>query len=132
MLRKANQKRFLDDIVIQKGGFDWRSLIGDDSALTQALGHEEDYEDAHAASIAAREVDVLMGADREDFEAEDEDANSAYNGAPRKTGKPLANPDSDDEDGEDENEEDAEGATVTDYMLAFAREDWEYFCEWRL
>ena len=24
LLRKANQKRALDDIVIQKGGFDWR------------------------------------------------------------------------------------------------------------
>jgi hypothetical protein len=27
MLRKANQKRSLDDLVIQKGEFDWRSLL---------------------------------------------------------------------------------------------------------
>jgi helicase SWR1 len=33
MLRKANQKRSPDDLVIQKGEFDWRSLFGDETAL---------------------------------------------------------------------------------------------------
>src|ERR1700733_13028452 len=46
MLRKANQKRSLDDIVIQKGEFDWRTLFNDEGALSKALGEFEDTEDA--------------------------------------------------------------------------------------
>jgi helicase SWR1 len=67
MLRKANQKQSLDDLVIQKGKFDWRTLFGDEAALTQALGEFEDTEDAHAAAVAAREEVVMEGADEADF-----------------------------------------------------------------
>src|SRR6188768_311011 len=62
MLRKANQKRTLDDLVIQKGEFDWRSLFNDESALTKALGEYEDTEDQIAAAIALREETSLVGA----------------------------------------------------------------------
>ncbi len=67
LLRKANQKRSLDDLVIQKGEFDWRSLFRDEGALTKALGEFEDTEDAHAAAVAAREEVALVGADEADF-----------------------------------------------------------------
>ena len=88
MLRKANQKRSLDDIVIQKGDFDWKSFFRSAepsspssptsatptyttanssmninstlgsmkaSALQKALVEFEDFEDAEAAKVAARE-----------------------------------------------------------------------------
>ena len=61
MLRKANQKRSLDDIVIQKGEFDRRSLFSTDDdtgaeVLTKALEEFADTEDAYAAKLAAREA----------------------------------------------------------------------------
>ncbi|TFY83000.1 hypothetical protein EWM64_g1017 [Hericium alpestre] len=74
MLRKANQKRSLDDLVIQKGEFDWRSLFGDEvekvggDGLTKALEEFEDTEDTLAARIAAKEEGELEGADQADFE----------------------------------------------------------------
>lgn len=95
LLRKANQKRSLDDLVIQKGEFDWRTLFGDDgtgagaagggaglgigtvggssagglsvSALEAALGEFEDSEDRVARELAAREEVALTGADEADF-----------------------------------------------------------------
>ena len=71
LLRKAEgQKRFLDDLVIQKGEFDWRTLLVDDGAqltLTCALGEFEDVEDAQAARVAAREEMQLEDEDAQDF-----------------------------------------------------------------
>ena len=65
LLRKANQKRSLDDIVIQKGEFDWRTLFTEggmtEGALTRALGEFEDAEDAQAARVAAQEEMELEG-----------------------------------------------------------------------
>jgi len=69
MLRKANQKRSLDDLVIQKGEFDWRSLFrgtGVDT-ITHALEDFADHEDARAARMAAREAGELEGADAADL-----------------------------------------------------------------
>ncbi|KAF5357404.1 hypothetical protein D9758_005953 [Tetrapyrgos nigripes] len=96
MLRKANQKRSLDDLVIQKGEFDWRTLLGasdnenedndSDGAeitskttfvgngsssgralLTKALEEFEDAEDTNAARVAEQEEGDLVGADEADF-----------------------------------------------------------------
>ena len=67
MLRKANMKRSLDDLVIQKGEFDWRTLLNDEAALGVALGEFEDVEDSRAAVMAAREEVDLVGADAADF-----------------------------------------------------------------
>jgi len=134
MLRKANQKRSLDDLVIQKGEFDWRSLFRGTGGetITHALEEFADQEDAHAARIAAQEAGELEGADAADF---GEDASSLAVGtanAPTETavGSPLGQP----EDGEPEEElvdedvvdeggggEEDEGGTTVDFMLAFVR-----------
>ena len=149
MLRKANQKRSLDDLVIQKGEFDWRSLFrgtGVDT-ITSALEDFADQEDARAARLAAQEAGELEGADAADF---GEDAGtlqretvvaSVSEDAAIVVGSPLARPD----DGEAEEElaeedvveegegdEEDESGTTVDYMLAFVRLDYDFFRDWRL
>ena len=145
MLRKANQKRSLDDLVIQRGEFNWRSLFrgtGGDT-ITRALEDFADQEDARAARIAAQEAGELEGADAADF---GEDAGAV---GQRETmasvvaedvvaiGSPSGRP----EDGEVEEEvpaeeggedEEDEGGTTVDYMLAFVRHDYDFFRDWRL
>ncbi|KAJ7721528.1 SNF2 family N-terminal domain-containing protein [Mycena metata] len=139
MLRKANQKRSLDDLVIQKGEFDWRSLFGEDSALlTRALGEFEDREDAHAAAVAAREEVVLEGQDKADF-LDPADGEPGATGvgatgmAPAAAGDPgpVTNGVVDEPEPE-EPEPEEEGGTVADYMIAFVQRDPEYFREWKL
>lgn len=128
MLMKANQKRSLDDIVIQKGEFDWRTLFEDDGALTKALGEVEDSEDAQAAVIAAREEDVLEGADKADFGAEEiaEPRGETEGGV-------HVEAEAEGEEGEhDHGGEEGEGGTVSDYMIHFVRTDWDFFRDWRL
>jgi helicase SWR1 len=142
MLRKANQKRSLDELVIQKGEFDWRSLFSEDeTALTKALGDYEDAEDRHAAAVAAREEFSLVGQDEADFE--DTEAAAVASSGRRATSTPVDAemafdnlPDVemggiDGEDGEEE-DEDEQGGSVVEYMLKFIEEDYEYFREWRL
>jgi helicase SWR1 len=145
MLRKANQKRSLDDLVIQRGEFDWRSLFrgtGGDT-ITRALEDFADHEDARAARIAAQEAGELEGADAADFE-EDAGAGGGFRGrvvaadtpieaAEAALGSPSALP----EDGEPEEEpgeEDLgdEGGSTVDYMLTFVRFDYDFFRDWRL
>jgi helicase SWR1 len=141
MLRKANQKRSLDDLVIQKGEFDWRSLFGDEAALTKALGEFEDSEDAHAAAVAAREEVVMEGADEADFGG-DADGDGAtmvpaddVGDAPARDEREEVEPD---EEGEEAREEDPEeegeeeGGTTVEYMLSFVNRDYEFFRDWRL
>jgi helicase SWR1 len=150
MLLKANQKRSLDDLVIQKGEFDWRSLFGDETvlnkaldetALTKALGEVEDTEDAHAAAVAAREVVVMKGADEADFGVDGGDVESADVGISitpsidQKDDGIISTTDGVAEDAEPEDEgdgDDEEGGTIVDYMLTFVRSDEEFFREWRL
>ena len=125
---KANQKRSLDDIVIQKGAFDWRTLFEDDGALTKALGEFEDSEDAQAAVIAAREEDVLEGADKADFGAEEttESRGEAEGGVHVEVEVEA-------EEGEhDRGGEEGDGGSVSDYMIQFVRTDWDFFRDWRL
>lgn len=137
MLRKANQKRSLDDLVIQKGEFDWRSLFGDENALTSALGEFEDSEDAHAAAVAAREEVALEGADNVDFGGDlDVEGGNKPVGAAEADVSVIAGGDHL-EDGIAQNEEpgdegEEEGGTVVDYMLAVVQRDYEYFRDWRL
>ncbi|KAH7925305.1 hypothetical protein BV22DRAFT_1034199 [Leucogyrophana mollusca] len=136
MLLKANQKRSLDDLVIQKGEFDWRSLFEDEGALTKALGEFEDTEDAHAAAVAAREENVLEGADEADFgdaEVADARAPSTPQGAaePQREGSVHEN-DVYDAAGEDYVADEDEGGAVSDYMISFVRFDSDFFRDWRL
>jgi helicase SWR1 len=146
MLRKANQKRSLDDLVIQKGEFDWRSLfrgtVGD--TITHALEDFADQEDARAARIAAHEAGELEGADAADFgeEAGAVQREGSASAAPVDDvviGSPSAPPE-DVEREEEQAEEDLadEGAggeeegTTVDYMVAFVRLDSDFFRDWRL
>ena len=147
MLRKANQKRSLDDLVIQRGEFDWRSLFRGTGGetITRALEDFADQEDARAARIAAQEAGELEGADAADF------GEDAGGGASRERerevvvaalGSPSAPPEDaepEEEPGEEEDlgdegggEEAEEGGTTVDYMLAFVRFDSEFFRDWRL
>jgi helicase SWR1 len=148
MLRKANQKRSLDDLVIQRGEFDWRSLFrgtGGDT-ITRVLEDFADQEDARAARIAAQEAGELEGADAADF-GEDagtlqrETVPSVSEDATIAMESPLGRP----EDGEAEEElaeedvlaeeaggDEDEGGTTVDYMLAFVRLDYDFFRDWRL
>jgi len=138
MLLKANQKRSLDDIVIQKGQFDWGSLFRFDSdesnvavaggsgidsgRLTKALGEFEDKEDALAARMAEREEVDMEGADEADFGlgAVGEDEKTRVLSTPAEEGA------ADGDDGEEE------GGTTVDYMLTYIARDGEFFGEWRL
>ncbi|KAI0686705.1 SNF2 family N-terminal domain-containing protein [Cytidiella melzeri] len=145
LLRKANQKRSLDDIVIQRGEFDWRTLFRDEGALTKALGEVEDTEDAHAAAVAAREAIDIEGADAADFAWE---GNAPRPNPPDESRevdgigtsgveepKMEAQVEEDEHVGEvDEGVEgdEEEGGTTEDYMLSFVRLDMAFFSDWRL
>jgi helicase SWR1 len=150
MLRKANQKRSLDDLVIQKGEFDWRSLFrgtGGDT-ITSVLEDFADQEDARAARIAAQEAGELEGADAADF-GEDagtlqrETVASVSEDAAIVVGSPLGRDPPEDGEAEEEiaeedvveeggGDEEDEGGTTVDYMLAFVRLDYDFFRDWRL
>jgi helicase SWR1 len=149
MLQKANQKRSLDDIVIQKGEFDWRAIFRDESeggeigngavaALTQALGEFEDVEDARAADLAAREEYAIMGADNADFGAEGGgDTRSRSRTAPASEvvhTEEALDEQREEEVGEaefEDEQDEEEGGTVTDYMVTFVQHDWDFFKDWR-
>ena len=83
LLRKANQKRSLDDLVIQRGAFDWSTLLEEthSGALVNALGEYEDDEDARAARVAAREEMQLEDEDAQDFGGRTEGGGAAGTGA---------------------------------------------------
>ena len=134
MLRKANQKRSLDDLVIQKGEFDWRTLFSDESsgALTKALGDFEDAEDRHAAAVAAREEFSLVGADEADFGPEDGPNATRVStpAAEQEEGDVMGGEGGEGEGGDGEDEE--QGGSIADYMLAWVEEDYENFREVKL
>lgn len=136
MLRKANQKRSLDDLVIQKGDFDWQNFFGSQEdgtnsiALQKALVEFEDFEDANAAKVAASEEAAVAGEERAEFA--DVEASVHEQGPPSAVSgvqTPVEVP-----EGEAEAEGEDEGETVTDYMLRIVREDFEYFRtrEWKM
>ncbi|KAG8735851.1 swr1 complex component [Ceratobasidium sp. 414] len=107
MLRKANQKRLLDDIVIQQGEFDWRQVLVDDVRMERALAEVEDRVDVDAARMAAGEEQRM---DLDDFGGGGEVSNVPE----------VAN--------EGEGEEDDGLRPIERYMLRRVEEDWDYFC----
>jgi helicase SWR1 len=127
LLLKANQKRSLDDLVIQKGEFDWRTLFNDDqaTALATAMSGHEDAEDIEAASISAREYRDLMGADAVDFDQQDLVTIAQPDNRPISGGGEVA---------PDEAVDEEDGGTVLEYMLQYVTRDTEedYFREWNL
>ncbi|TFY59646.1 hypothetical protein EVJ58_g5650 [Rhodofomes roseus] len=136
LLRKANQKRTLDNIVIQKGEFDWHSLFSNEAEkeLTKALGDVEDEADALAAAAAAREEVEIIGEDERDFEAEGSEEKERKRVAFEES--PVDGAVAEEEEGpaeeQEAEEDDEEGGTTVDYMLAFVRSDMEHFADWRL
>ncbi|KIJ51416.1 hypothetical protein M422DRAFT_224001 [Sphaerobolus stellatus SS14] len=121
MLRKANQKRTLDNVVIQQGAFDWRNLLIDDVSLGKVLEEFVDKEDAYAARIAAREEEELEVEDLADFAPEADEKGAVEEGPREASTAPTA----------EEDEEDDE-RTIADYMLSFVDYDWEWFSTWRV
>ncbi|KAG9083815.1 swr1 complex component [Ceratobasidium sp. 392] len=106
MLRKANQKRLLDDIVIQQGEFDWRQVLVDDVRMERALAEVEDRVDVDAARMAAGEEQRM---DMDDFEGTREETTNVPEGV--------------------DDEEDDDGLRpIERYMLRRVEEDWDYFC----
>ena len=148
MLRKANQKRSLDDLVIQKGEFDWRSLFrgSEGETITRVLEDFADHEDARAARIAVHEEGELEGADAADFGEEAGALRERSASAVLVDDATIGSPSGALEDGEREEEqaeedvvddgvggdEEDEGGTTVDYMLAFVRFDYDFFRDWRL
>ncbi|TFK50829.1 hypothetical protein OE88DRAFT_1630872 [Heliocybe sulcata] len=146
LLRKANQKRHLDDLVIQQGEFDWRRLFGEEEgegeggkagALVRAMGEYEDMEDRRAADVAAREEVEMTGADEVDFGALEGGSGGVEVVPPTPTTPTADNtggveapegPGADEEEGE----EDGEGGTTVDYMLSFVQADHEFFRDWKI
>ena len=133
MLLKANQKRSLDNLVIQKGEFDWRSLFNDENALTKALGDFEDAEDRHAAAVATREEISLVGADEDDFGGEGETLENGH-ATPGVDVTTMLDEDlaAAEAGGVDDEDQDEAGGTVVDYMVAFVEDNYDYFRDWRL
>jgi len=115
LLRKANQKRSLNEIVIQRGEFDWRSLFDSEQDMARALAGVEDVDDARAAQVATREAREIEGLDDLDF---------GYEG--------RGEPEPEGGQEEDEGDEGEEGETTQDYMLRFVESDRDFFSEWRI
>ncbi|OCK85531.1 hypothetical protein K432DRAFT_377542 [Lepidopterella palustris CBS 459.81] len=92
ILRKSNQKRLLDDVIIQRGDFttdyfnkvSWRDafddgqpvdeasaamdrVLGDAAGLGEVIQSVEDTEDATAAKVAQKEIVEVMHDDEGDF-----------------------------------------------------------------
>jgi len=156
MLRKANQKRLLDNVVIQEGEFnteglakriDWRDMLddggklggvevgtgedsggGDGREVERAFLEAEDEEDRVAAMKAREEMFV----DDSDFvEAQQgqqaEKKSTAASRDVSNTPVPAAHGEGEADMGLEEADEDEEGGTIDDYMLAFVERDWEFF-----
>jgi helicase SWR1 len=134
MLRKANQKRSLDDLVIQKGEFDWQNFFraeegGPQSgALQRALVEFEDFEDANAAKVVANEEAVALGEEREEFDEGNSPVADVLGGAAAASGTQTPVDNVVEGDGQEE------GGTVTDYMLRIVYSDLDFFRgrEWRI
>ena len=120
MLRKADQKRSLDDIVIRQGDFDWRKVMVSDMQMVQALEQVEEAEDAQAARNAAAEMNLDTVGEQGDFgEAENIKA------TPNEAGEEA-------EQEEDVEEELESLSGVERYMVRFVERDWAFFSEWRV
>jgi helicase SWR1 len=119
MLRKANQKRLLDDIVIQQGEFDWRQVLVDDVRMERALAEVEDRVDVDAARMAAGEEQTM---DLGDFGG----AGAGGGETPHVSEVGLPGVNANEEDGAEE--EDDGLRPVERYMLRIVEEDWEFFC----
>lgn len=129
MLRKANQKRSLDDMVIRQGEFDWRKVMISDIQMEQALEQVEDAEDAQAARNAAKEMYLDTRGEQQEF---DENAMPQVLSTPQLADTPLAEEAVGAEEDEQEEVDELEGLSgVERYMARFVENDWSFFVEWK-
>lgn len=147
MLKKANQKRRLDEMVIAEGDFttdylqklDWRDYLDEDQLqelgvdaadpnptesaadIRQALAAAEDEEDAVAAKAAVAELAV----DRPDFSEQVVAPNPllapAGSGADGSATPQLETP----AEEEEEEEDDPLKGQVDGYMVRFVERNWD-------
>ncbi|KAN0062939.1 swr1 complex component [Thecaphora frezii] len=147
MLRKANQKRRLEGVVIQEGGFTadrlvankvgWRDMLDDEGGIEgvkvgEVVGEEEtalemveDEEDRRAAQQAREEMGI-------DFERDFNEVASVPASATAAAAREASNEAERDEvereqEGEEDEEQEEEGGTIDEYMLRFVEADWDYF-----
>lgn len=142
ILRKSNQKRLLDDVIIQKGDFTtdyfnkvtWRDALASNdepvdeagAAMDRVLGEKagllgdskvmqtvEDTEDQNAATVAQKEIVDEIHDDQVDF-SESSTATPA-NATTRQTSEAM---------GEGSKDADEEKAHVDEYMLKLYREEY--------
>lgn len=123
ILRKANQKRMLDNVVIGEGDFttdffdkvDWKDMLGDEVAASvvrpqgsefeNALAAVEDEDDVRAAKVAQQEMNV----DATEF---------ADNGPPR-VHTTITGSDSIEEDIHEDEEDSEVIGSIDEYMINF-------------
>ncbi|KDN47882.1 hypothetical protein RSAG8_03302, partial [Rhizoctonia solani AG-8 WAC10335] len=122
MLRKANQKRLLDDIVIQQGEFDWRQVMVDDVRMERALAEVEDKVDADAAKMAMGEEQRMDWA-RVGRGAGEKDGVEGGTGSSGLTSRApeFERP------AQDEGEDDDGLSPIEKYMLRVVENDWDFF-----
>ncbi|KAF2276945.1 uncharacterized protein EI97DRAFT_364445, partial [Westerdykella ornata] len=146
ILRKSNQKRLLDDVIIQKGDFttdyfnkvSWRdALEGEEpvdeagAAMDRVLGEKvgllgdakvmrsvEDTEDQNAANVAQKEIVDEIHDDQVDFN-ESSSAPTPANLATRNPSEAVG-----DVGAEKPREDDGERRHVDEYMLDWFREEY--------
>lgn len=126
--------------------------MGDDTALTKAMGEFEDREDAYAAVVATNEAVEVEGADEADFSWEG-GAGAGAGGAPGGlvtggsstpnepselqpegdigSGTVVSQDAKGGDEPDEEEEEEEEGGTTFEYMLSFIKYDMDFFSEWR-
>lgn len=155
MLRKANQKRSLDDLVIRDGEFDWRKVMVSDLQMEQALDQVEDVEDAQAARNAAAEMYHDTRGEQQEFDESAIAPTTAPAAAvstsvqgngdvsmtevPGPEGPEANTPGGDDDEEEAEEQEEEEDELeaaglggVERHMVRTVDRDWAYFSEWRI
>ncbi|GAA6038496.1 hypothetical protein JCM8097_004595 [Rhodosporidiobolus ruineniae] len=148
MLKKANQKRKLDQMVIAEGEFttdylqklDWRDYLDEkqleDLGVDQTEAAEQNGENGGTATQSAAEIRNALAAaeDEEDaaaakaavaeLDVDKTDFEQAQGGTATFTKDGLVTTAG---DGQKEEEEDPLAGTVDGYMINTVEEDWEYF-----
>ncbi|RKP08892.1 SNF2 family N-terminal domain-containing protein [Thamnocephalis sphaerospora] len=127
ILRKASQKRMLDNVVIQKGDFTTEFLARINWRDALALAEVEDAADVAAMRRARREAMETDRADLVDYgtseqtQKHDDSRDSVC--SPTPTDAPAEAIATADDDGEEDEDEDGPGA-IEEYMLRMA--EWNY------
>lgn len=155
MLRKANQKRLLDDVVMQEGNFttdylttralkgknDLRDMLGEE--VYQSLATDGSQPNLETPDVRSRATSMATADEREVQHALEQVQDTEDIEAGREAAKEIELEDTDfatdfnknDDDGEertgDNDDHDYDGPEaghVDEYMLRFVESDWGFFC----